>query len=785
MKSHRAAVLSIPLLALAVVASAPACRKKAAVVQSTMAEVRGKVLSANGRALPGARAHLDRESAAGKVEVASAVLGSDGSFVISKLQPGRYLLRTEAPGYATVTVPVELSAGDSLATSLRFEPEQLLEGVVHDGRGRPLPDALVLAWPMGKRQGTLLEARSGADGRFTLAGLPRGSWTLLAEAPGFGTLQLERVEVPSRPLTLRLEGESRSLTGAVVSGNRPVVGAKVMLGSASLRAPRTTVTGKNGTFAFHGVGRGKYTMRASHERLASLPAHQLIDDGTGWLAPYRLSLDTGAFVEGQVLDDTGKPLAGAPVEIIAVPSDDLPDATTADKSGRFSLGPLPPGRYQLIARVPDHVLMQSPEVRLRPDTTPSAQLRLTRAGRLTGRVVDEKGQPVAGVGVTAASAGARARGSDELMVMTGVLPLAAEAAGLPGQSVGRRGKVRTATTDARGRFLLDEMPPGPVRVEIDHPERLPVRREGIELKAGDRQDLGDLLLQAGVVLAGRVLDEAGKPIEGARVEARPRAKGAPVRMASDRDGNFSLRVPGGDYALVALAPARAPESLFAVHAVPGEARKPIELRLPRADGVIEGFVRDLTGKPVSRVNVSVLTVPPGTPPPAGKPWRPRASVELGPKSPGLTLGSAATGWNGKFRLAGLPRGTVILEARHPEWPAQAVTVEVGASVELRLSRPGGIEGEVREKTTGAFVARYQIDVVGPEGRRPDRLEKQGAGFVMMGLQPGPWTIKVSAPGYGPVEKVVDVPSGESRREPSIQGLRIELTREGGGDAGAR
>src|SRR5688572_2496795 len=130
--------VSLVLMLVAAVAGASACRKKAPVDVAT-AEVKGKVLSANGRALPGARAILDRESAAGRVEVAASLIAPDGTFKISKMPPGRYQLRTEAPGYATVTVPIDLGPGDSLTTSLRFEPEQLLEGVVQDGGGRALP----------------------------------------------------------------------------------------------------------------------------------------------------------------------------------------------------------------------------------------------------------------------------------------------------------------------------------------------------------------------------------------------------------------------------------------------------------------------------------------------------------------------------------------------------------------------------------------------------------------------------------------------------------------------
>jgi hypothetical protein len=44
-------------------------------------------------------------------------------------------------------------------------------------------------------------------------------------------------------------------------------------------------------------------------------------------------------------------------------------------------------------------------------------------------------------------------------------------------------------------------------------------------------------------------------------------------------------------------------------------------------------------------------------------------------------------------------------------------------------------------------------------------------------------VKVSAPGYGTVEQVVEVPPGLSKREASLQGMRIELSRVAGADAG--
>jgi hypothetical protein len=324
--------------------------------------------------------------------------------------------------------------------------------------------------------------------------------------------------------------------------------------------------------------------------------------------------------------------------------------------------------------------------------------------------------------------------------------------------------------------LLEELSPGRIRLELTHPDRLPFAREPILLAPSEQRELGDLTLQAGATIVGRVLDEAGQAIEGARVEARPATKAPPVRMATDRDGRFFLRVPGGDYALLALAPARAPRSVFALHATPGTDAPPFELRLIRADGTLEGQVFDDKDHPVGRANVLALVAPIGDAARAGTPWRPRSSEEMENPTIALTLTSAATDSTGRFRLRGLPTEPVILEVRHPDWPPVAAVARVGERVSMQLSRPGGIEGEIREKGSGAFVARYELDLVGPQGRRPERIERQGAGFSALGLQPGRWEIKINAPGFAPAEQVVQVPPGASRREASLAGVLVELSR---------
>ncbi len=652
----------------------------------------------------------------------------------------------------------------------RLVADQALEGVVQDAKEHPLPDALVLIWPAGRVRGQqdVRQARAGADGRFAFDGLHRGDWTLLAEAPGFGTLQIDRVAIPGKPLVLALEGESRTLGGLVLGAK---IAARVRLGGVNLRVPREGETDSRGAFLFRGLGRGRYSVRASAGRLASDSASTIIDEATSWVAPVRLTLEPGAFVEGTVADEVGRPLAGVNLELTALPVDDLPELGTTDDRGRFSIGPVPPGRYQLLARAPQHILLDAPELRLRPETPSSVQLRLARSARLSGRAMDGQGKPLAGVAVSIVGL---VGGNDELTVLRGALPLAAEAAGLPGQTLARRGRARTTITDARGRFRLDDVPPGRIRLDLAHADALPFRREPILLAPGDAQDLGDLALPSGVQLTGRVLDEGGRPLPGARVEARPmRAPSSlSVRAASDREGRFSLRVPRGEYLLIGLAPERAPQSIPSVRA---EGSPPaLELRLPVATGVVEGQVRDAAGRPVARASVAAWTPPAALTAAPGSPWAPRPIADLSSASAPLTLASAATDPGGRFRLVGLPTASVVIEARHAEFAAGARVARAGDRVAIDLPRPGGIQGEVRERGSAAFITRYDLEATGPEGARPDRVDIRGAAFTLLGLAPGSWTIKINAQHHEAAVQTVEVPAGTSRRVPSVRDVRIEI-----------
>ena len=145
-------------------------------------------------------------------------------------------------------------------------------------------------------------------------------------------------------------------------------------------------------------------------------------------------------------------------------------------------------------------------------------LRLARGALVSGRVLDQDGLPMAAVPVSVVGL---VSGRDEVIVLPGALPTAAEAAELPLGSVARPGSIRTALSDAQGHFELRGLAPGRSRLEVLAPDKLPLRREPLLLAPGDARDLGDLVVPTGVLLSGRVLDQDGQVLPGAQVEARP------------------------------------------------------------------------------------------------------------------------------------------------------------------------------------------------------------------------------------------------------------------------
>ena len=154
---------------------------------------------------------------------------------------------------------------------------------------------------------------------------------------------------------------------------------------------------------------------------------------------------TGA-LGGSVRDESGASIAGA-----AVATSPGGRSATTDDAGRYAIGGVAVGIYQVTASRSGFVSATTSGVEVREDATTTVDFTLTAgatSGSLRGRVTDASGQPLPGAQVTVTPGG------------------------------------RLATTDALGAYLVDDLAAGQYSVEAARAGYVPQTKTGIAVAAG-------------------------------------------------------------------------------------------------------------------------------------------------------------------------------------------------------------------------------------------------------------------------------------------------------------
>ncbi|MBK8996652.1 MAG: carboxypeptidase regulatory-like domain-containing protein [Myxococcales bacterium] len=235
--------------------------------------------------------------------------------------------------------------------------------------------------------------------------------------------------------------------------------------------------------------------------------------------------------------------AGAPVaraKVALAFGDDLVASGESDEAGEVSLGDLAPGRLRLIVGHNRH-MRQERQVDL-PVGSTRVSVELPAAAALVTRVEDPLGRPLAGATVRVVAAGERERGRCE--------------------------------TPPDGRCEVGELEPGAYVVHAFTGRHRPGRGE-VRLEAAGTLTEHTVRLEAGRVLSGRVVDEAGAVVPGARVGSSD--EGGAI-VTADEQGRFELTGLGdAPVNVFATAEGFAPRHVRALR--PGSAN--VELRLQK------------------------------------------------------------------------------------------------------------------------------------------------------------------------------------------------------------
>ncbi len=452
-------------------------------------------------------------------------------------------------------------------------------------------------------------------------------------------------------------------------------------------------------------------------------------------------LAPAAALAGVVVDGDGRPLAE--VEVRARPSGELrggndfggrPAAAPTGADGRFRLrGLFALQMYEIIAaregHAPARLLARAPAA---GGQAPPLRLVLSPGRSAAGRVVDPEGRPVAGVEVGlwhVAAGGGGAR-----------WPVEQSARG---------------ASDAAGRFQLRHLAAGDYELHLARAGFADALPLPVAVPEGSGEiALGDLVLERGLALEGRVVGPKGSPVEGAAVQATIWPAGG-VRTYHPTLGEKETRTDAGGHFRIADLRRGSRVDVHVYHRdySNGEAE---ELELPlsepllielRPGGSLAIQVADPDGEPVAGATVGSFT---------------ETMVAMGSDPVQRTSGYATygtTGADGSF-LLDLGSGLLNLLISAPGYEERRLPgVEVPAGAQGRLDvvmRPkqgATLVGRVTDDA-GQPLAGFRVTAAPepPSGEWPGELQYRdppvtGAdgGYRLAGLPPGTFLVRAIGP----------------------------------------
>ncbi|QRO00930.1 carboxypeptidase regulatory-like domain-containing protein [Archangium violaceum] len=508
------------------------------------ARVMGTVRDTSGRPISGARISMQSLVAEYGHPWRKTRTTSEGTYELGPIEPGKYHFRVEAPRYLNPPPVVKYVEGPT-SQDFVLEEAAVVEGRVVGPRGEPLENVTLLLKDLGDEE--VVRSSSEKDGTFALAAPKPGNYQLQADHGDFTPIT-RPVSAPSTGVQVVLSTGAEVVGAVVDETGAPVSRATVSIAppepEAGSRPERQTTTDEQGHFTLEGLLPGKYVLSArdtpsAEMRKVSRPVELV---GTQSLQ-VRLQLPAGLPLAGIVVDGEGRPVPEARIRAYRLmePGEEErayyangAEGPYTGADGRFQLRHLETRRYEVSAVKDGYVFdakasgstssetgSSNDGIEVRAGAT-NLRLVLQQRGTIRGRVVRTDGTPVT------------------RFQLNGV-----------------------QMTHPQGIFTWPIDQSGTAKLDFTAPRLVGTTRE-LQVKEGEDTTLGEVVLETGRTLRGKVVDAAtGGPVSGAMVGVSD----TPVdtrELGSLREGDGAARTQGdGSFTLSGVE--ERPLTLTVVH----------------------------------------------------------------------------------------------------------------------------------------------------------------------------------------------------------------------------
>jgi len=264
----------------------------------------------------------------------SATSDANGGYTIANVPGGTYTVTATASGYDSASQSVQVTAGQTSTADFALSPlPGAIAGTVTDAAtGATIAGATVTD---GTRSAT-----SDANGGYSIANVPAGTYTVTATASGYNSASQSVQVTAGQTSTANFVLSPPPAPGAIAGTVKDAATGATIAGATVTDGTRSATSNANGGYSIASVPAGTYTVTATASGYNSASQSVQVTAGQTSTANFVLSAPPppGA-IAGTVRDAaTGATIAGATVKVGVA-------STTTDASGQYVLSDLTEGSY--------------------------------------------------------------------------------------------------------------------------------------------------------------------------------------------------------------------------------------------------------------------------------------------------------------------------------------------------------------------------------------------------------------------------------------------------------
>ncbi|MFC7370131.1 beta strand repeat-containing protein [Fictibacillus iocasae] len=651
--------------------------------------------------------------------VGTAITDAFGNFTVLNLPAGTFSVRGSAAGFVDGFTGITLAQGQTLNNVVvvvtRIPVPGAITGNVINALGGPIAGAQIA---VRNQSGTIVQtANTDASGFFNVTNLAPGSYSVTAQADGFGTGFTGALvtEGATTNVTITLLTALGNVNGQVVNAETggPIPNTSIIISEVGTGLIVTeAATDANGLYSVQNLAPGDYLVTARN------PAFQIAIEFLGLAAGetetinFALLPAPGA-VTGTVINaETGELITGAVIDILSNLVVVASQATNV--SAVYSIGGLAEGFVSIRATAPGFETATFLVQIIGGQIVVQNFALLATPGSISGFVTAADGSPVPGAAVQAFN----------------------EAGGLLG----------TAIVQENGAYTLNGLPAGNITLIAVAAGFANVSRE-VTLQRG--QNLTNINLvfpdEDPASVSGTVTDVNGVPIPNALVQVFDSLNNLIGTALTDENGDYIVEnLPAGSFRVVVSATGFQSQNTGIV-LVPGQDLTDVNFALVSAGapGILTGQVTSDTGAVI-----------------------PGAEIILRDQN-GFVVGVEVADSNGNFTFEALSAGTYSVTVTADGFGAFAAVVSIVSGETTLLnpvleSDPGFITGTITNADTGAPLPETLVRIVDANGNVIAELITDANGnFTSPGLAAGSYTVVVINPDFLGEVVSVTVVSGQT------------------------